>query len=113
MMWIYIGGDKAYSKYSISGDHHNRMVHNYIENIGRYSECRHPIGFFTYISGGFVEHIDRQIKSVADDSGVHGSGITVATLISLIEEQMKIPYSHEELRGIFGLDRQIRLSDMR
>ena len=105
--------NKAYSKYSISGDHHNRMVHNYIENIGRYSECRHPIGFFTYISGGFVEHIDRQIKSVADDSGVHGSGITVATLISLIEEQMKIPYSHEELRGIFGLDRQIRLSDMR
>ena len=25
--------NKAYSKYSISGDHHNRMVHNYIENM--------------------------------------------------------------------------------
>ena len=27
--------NKAYSKYSISGDHHNRMVHNYINNIYR------------------------------------------------------------------------------
>lgn len=105
--------NKAYSKYSITGDHHNRMVHNYLEGIGRYSDCGLPIGFFTYISGGFVDHIDRQIKSISDESGVHGSGITVATLISLIEQQMQFPYTHEELRSIFGLDRQVRLSDMR
>ena len=29
--------NKAYSKYSITGDHHNRMVHNYIEKISAYS----------------------------------------------------------------------------
>ena len=104
--------NKAYSKYSISGDHHNRMVHNYLENISNYSSCKHPIGYFTYISGGFVPHIDRQIMDEVNASGVHGSGITVSNLIMLIEDHMENPYSHAELRKIFGLDRQIMLSDI-
>lgn len=104
--------NKAYSKYSISGDHHNRMVHNYLENISNYSTCKHPIGYFTYISGGFVPHIDRQIMDEVNASGVHGSGITVSNLIMLIEDHMENPYSHAELRKIFGLDRQIMLSDI-
>lgn len=29
--------NKAYSKYSISGDHHNRMVHNYLKRLQSYS----------------------------------------------------------------------------
>ena len=29
--------NKAYSKYSISNDHHNRMVENYIKRIDNYS----------------------------------------------------------------------------
>ena len=103
--------NKAYSKYSITGDHHNRMVHNYIEKITTYSECTYPIGFFTYISGGFVSHIDKQIQKEVEESGVHGSGITVSNLISLIEKQNEQPYSHDSLRSIFGLDRQILLSD--
>lgn len=104
--------NKAYSEYSITGDHHNRMVHNYLEGISNYSEFNLPIGFFTYISGGFVKHIDQQIKSEVDESGIHGSGITVSNLISLIEQHQEKPYSHRELRNIFGLDRQILLSDL-
>ena len=104
--------NKAYSAYSITGDHHNRMVHNYLESISNYSEFNLPIGFFTYISGGFVKHIDQQIKSEVDESGIHGSGITVSNLISLIEQHQESPYSHQELRNIFGLDRQILLSDL-
>lgn len=38
--------NKAYSEYSINGDHHNRMVHNYIRNIKNYSSCEYPIGYF-------------------------------------------------------------------
>ena len=45
-------------------------------------------------------------------SGIHGSGITVSNLIMLIEDHMENPYSHAELRRIFGLDRQIVLSDI-
>lgn len=104
--------NKAYSAYSITGDHHNRMVHNYLEGIGSYSSYDVPIGFFTYISGGFVKHIDQQIMSEVTESGIHGSGITVSNLISLIEDHQEHPYTHRELREIFGLDRQILLSDI-
>ena len=88
------------------------MVHNYLENISSYSTCTHPIGYFTYISGGFVPHIDRQIMDEVNASGIHGSGITVSNLIMLIEDHMENPYSHAELCRIFGLDRQIMLSDI-
>jgi hypothetical protein len=106
--------NKAYSKYSITGDHHNRMVHNYIEKISTYSDSTYPIGFFTYIAGGFGKQIDRQIQSEVEESGVHGSGITVSTFIRMIENQTEgnKTYFHSELRRIFGMDRQVRLSDI-
>lgn len=106
--------NKAYSKYSITGDHHNRMVHNYIEKISTYSDSAYPIGFFTYIAGGFGKQFDRQILSEVEESGVHGSGITVSNFIRMIENQScgARTYSHMELRQIFGLDRQIRMKDI-
>ena len=106
--------NKAYSKYSITGDHHNRMVHNYIEKISIYSESNFPIGFFTYVAGGFGKQIDKQIQSEVEESGIHGSGITVSNFIKMIENQTngKRTYSHKELRRIFGIDRQIRLEDI-
>lgn len=106
--------NKAYSKYSITGDHHNRMVHNYLAKIGTYSSCSYPIGYFSYIAGGFAKTIDKQIQDEVRESGVHGSGITVSNFIKMVENQTtgKKVYSHAELRRIFGVDRQIRLSDI-
>ena len=105
--------NKAYSQYSITGDHHNRMVHNYIENISNYSQYSYPIGFFTYIAGGFISTIDKQIQSVVNECNVPGSGITIGNFIRLVEQHQEKPYTHEELRKIFGLNRQILLSDLR
>ncbi len=106
--------NKAYSKYSITGDHHNRMVHNYLEKIASYSSSSYPIGFFSYIAGGFGKQIDKQIQAEVEESGVHGSGITVSNFIKMIENQTsgKHNYSHGELRKIFGIDRQVRMSDI-
>ena len=104
--------NKAYSQYSITGDHHNRMVHNYIENAGSYSPSSYPIGFFTYIAGGFISTIDRQIQSEVNECHVPGSGITVGNMIKLVERHQENPYSHSALRNIFGLNRQILLSDL-
>lgn len=106
--------NKAYSKYSITGDHLNRMVHNYIEKIATYSDSTYPIGFFSYIAGGFGKQIDRQIKQESMESGVRGSGITVSNFIKMIENQTSgdRTYSHRELRDIFSLNRQIRLEDI-
>ena len=106
--------NKAYSKYTISGDHHNRMVHNYLERIGTYSPSTYPIGFFAYIAGGFGNTIDKQIQDEVRESGVHGSGITVSNFIKMIENHQNgvHRYSHKDLRNIFGLDRQVMLKDV-
>lgn len=103
--------NKAYSQYSITGDHHNRMVHNYIGNISNYSNSLYPIGFFTYIAGGFISTIDKQIQSEVEECHVSGSGITVGNMIKLVEQYQEKPYSHKELRDIFGLNRQITMAD--
>ena len=105
--------NKAYSKYSITGDHHNRMVHNYIENVSNYSSSSYPIGFFTYIAGGFINTIDKQIQSEVRECNVSGSGITVSTFIKLIEQHQTSPYSHASLSSIFGVNRQIMMSDLK
>ncbi len=104
--------NKAYSKYSITGDHHNRMVHNYIEKVSNFSDSPYPIGFFSYIDGGFISTFDKQVLSEVEESGVHGSGITVATFIKMIEHNSEKQYSHKQLRDIFSLDREIKLADI-
>lgn len=105
--------NKAYShQYSISSDHKNRMVHNYIEGIGNYNDCHLPIGFFSYISSSFGSNINKQIKEIATASNVHGSGITVDTFISMIEKHQENAYDHGKLRSIFIPDRQIYLADL-
>lgn len=106
--------NKAYTKYSITGDHHNRMVYNYLAGISNYSDYDLPIGYFSYISGGFANNIDQQIQSEVSESGVHGSAITVSNFISMVENQNSgsIKYSHADLRKIFGMDRQVRLGDL-
>ena len=104
--------NKAYSKYSITGDHHNRMVHNYIEKISNYSDSNYPIGFFSYIAGGFISTFDKQIASEIEESNVKGSGITVATFIKMIEKNTEHPYTHKQLRDVFSLGREVKLADI-
>ena len=103
--------NKAYPKYTISNDHHNRMVHNYIANLSRYSDSSHPLAFFSYIAGGFGKNFDSQVKNVVDASGVSGSGITVANMIKLVECYDAKGYTHKNLRDIFSVNRQILLGD--
>ena len=103
--------NKAYSKYSISNDHHNRMVYNYIGNMKNYYNGDFPLAFFSYISGGFGSNIDSQIKSIVNATNVNGSAITVSNMIKLIDKHQQNPYTHASLRDIFSSCRQITLSD--
>lgn len=104
--------NKAYSQYTISNDHHNRMVHNYIRGFANYCDSTLPLGFFTYIAGGFGTRIDIQIKSIVAETGVHGSGINVHNLIELVQNYGSLTYSHADLKRIFSVDRQVLLSDI-
>ncbi len=104
--------NKAYSNYSISGDHHNRMVHNYIEKLSTYSDCAYPIGFFTYIAGGFGSKIDKQIKDINVSTGINGSAITVSNVIKLVENFQSKKITHLELKDLFGVNRLILSEDI-
>lgn len=108
----YVGiiDNKAYSKYTISNDHRNRMVHNY---ISRYSQGQqYPLAFFSYISGGFGNTINPQIRSIVEETNVHGSAISVSNVIKLAETYRPNGYDHTKLKDILSLDRQVLLADL-
>ena len=104
--------NKAYSKYTISNDHHNRMVHNYIGNFKNYCDSAFDLAFFSYIAGGFGSNIDNQIIKIYNETGIHGSAVTVSNIIKMVENQQHQPYSHLKIRDIFSLDRQVSMSDI-
>ena len=103
--------NKAYSRYTISNDHHNRMVHNYIGNLARYSDSPLPLGFFTYIAGGFGKNFDAQVKAVSDATGVPGSGMSVSNMINLVEQYGPKGYTHKTIKDLFSVNRQVLMSD--
>ena len=104
--------NKAYSKYSITNDHFNRMVHNYIKDIGNYSEWNRQPAFFSYIAGGFVKNINDQITDIYNETGVRGTAMPVTNMIRLIELYQKQGYTHKNIRNIFSLNRQVTLLDV-
>ena len=105
--------NKAYSNYSINNDHRNRMIHNYLSNISRYSDSAYPIGFFSYIAGGFGSNIDSQIRSIVSETGIHGSAVSVSNIIKMAEASVGgTSYTHSDIRRIMSIDRQVLLSDI-
>ncbi len=104
--------NKAYHKYTISNDHYNRMVHNYIEKLSNYSESDKRLAFFSYIAGGFGANIDKQIQSIVNASGVNGSAVSVTNMINIVERHNKAPYSHKRLCDIFSVNRQVLMKDL-
>ena len=104
--------NKAYREYSISNDHRNRMIHNYIEDFQTYCKETFPLAFFSYIAGGFGTNIDSQISSITAETSVCGSAIKVDYLIKMIETHPTRNYTHEEIRRIFSVGRQVQYSDL-
>ena len=107
--FVGILDNKAYSRYSITNDHKNRMVHNYIP---AYSKEKYPLAFFSYIAGGFSSSINSQIQGIVDQTSVHGSAIGVTNVIKLVENHNDTVYDHERIKQIFSLDRQVLSSDL-
>lgn len=104
--------NKAYSKYSISNDHRNRMITNYIGGLRMYYDGNLPLSFFSYIAGGFGSNINSQISDIANATSVHGSAVSVYNIIALAEIHATNPLSHNRLKEIFSIDRQVLISDI-
>lgn len=104
--------NKAYSKYTISNDHRNRMIYNYIKNIKNYSKYNEPMGFFAYVAGGFGRNIDSQIVSIYDETNIPGAAMTVSNMIRLVEIYSNKKYNHNDIKNIFSVNKQITLKDI-
>jgi len=102
--------NKAYSKYSLSNDHKNRMVHNYIPKYKNYKG--YELAFFTYIAGGFANTFEYSIRNISTETQINGSGISVVNLIKMIEQQLEKPYGHMSIKNIFSLNKLITLEDI-
>lgn len=104
--------NKAYSRYTISNDHYNRMVYNYIGNLSSYSKENVPLAFFSYIAGGFGTNINKQIKNIVAATGVNGSAMSVSNIIRMVELNDSNQYTHKKIKDIFCINRQVMLSDI-
>ena len=104
--------NKAYPRYSITNDHHNRMVHNYIKNLSNYYTGAYNLAFFSYIAGGFGTNIDRQIHAITSETGICGSAISVTNMIELVKRYDTSGYDHSTIKDIFSVGRQVSYSDL-
>ena len=104
--------NKAYSQYSISNDHHNRMVRNYIGEFERYSEGAPSLAFFSYIAGGFGPRIDEELRKITDETFIPGSAMKVDNMIELIQTYGMSGYTHASLRSLFSIGREVSLKDI-
>ncbi|MCZ0704481.1 hypothetical protein J2T56_003003 [Natronobacillus azotifigens] len=99
---------KAYASYTISNDHKNRMVHNYIPP---YINKIPNLEFFMYISGGFGKNFDKQVELVAQEANIRGCGITANNIIKLAREYKSNNWKPCDLKRHFTLNREIRRAD--
>ena len=103
---------KAYSHYSITNDHANRMIHNYIPNYKENVESGEPLKFFLYVSGGFSNTFGIQVKNIARISKVNGSGISAKNLICMARKRKSKGINHTELADIFTKNKEITSMDI-
>ena len=104
--------NKAYSKYTISNDHHNRMVYNYIGNMKNYYSGNLPLAFFSYIAGGFGTNIGSQLQSITAETGIPGSAMGVSNMIELVKRYENGGYNHKNIKDLFSIGRLITIGDL-
>lgn len=100
---------KAYAKYSVSGDHKRRMVHEYIPRYRKYSYGGRTLdlAFFSYVAGGFGRNIDVGIEKIKDESHIPGCAISAGELLRLLKQHRRTPFTKTEFKQLFTSNRQL------
>ena len=73
---------KAYSYYTISNDHQNRMVHNYIPKYKDRNGTK--LKFFMYISGSFGKSLPKQLEDMSKQTGLGAIGMTAEEVLEFV-----------------------------
>ncbi|MEH7414341.1 AlwI family type II restriction endonuclease [Neobacillus drentensis] len=100
---------KAYRSYSLTNDHRNRMINNYIPEWRNRSVS---LSFFMYVADGFGGNIDSQIQQVAEASGTNGCAITARDLLYLLQKHLTSPIEHYKLNNIFQYNIRIGIPEI-
>ncbi|SEJ00039.1 AlwI restriction endonuclease [Propionispira arboris] len=103
---------KAYNRYDLGATQRDRMIYHYLQDIQTYSSSTLPVGFFSYIAGGFSNNIASPLCKIVNATGVNGSAMPVAAFIKMAERQGNSPYTKDEICQIFSVNRKIELSDL-
>lgn len=104
---------KAYSKYDLPSTQRDRMLYHYLPDINKYSHSNFPLSFFSYIAGGFSNSITTSLNKITNNTSINGSAISITNFIKMIEEHCMHPYTHNEIKTIFSLNREINLNDLK
>lgn len=104
---------KAYSDYTITGDHRRRMVHEYIPKYRRYAAgpAIVNLAFFSYVAGGFGRTVDEGVRRISSDTNVPGFVITAGDLLNLLKEHRKRQFTKTELKNLFVSNKQLFSAD--
>ncbi len=98
---------KAYRRYSITNDHRNRMVRNYIPT---YRDD--DFTFFMYVADGFGSNISSQIQSIAEETNINGTVITASNIMRLLQRNQVATIDHASLRNLFTSNEVVSISDI-
>ncbi|PRR97892.1 restriction endonuclease [Bacillus sp. NMCN6] len=98
---------KAYRRYSITNDHRNRMVRNYIPT---YRDD--DFTFFMYVADGFGSNIASQIQSIAQETNINGTVITASNIMRLLQRNQVATIDHASLRNLFTSNDVVSISDI-
>lgn len=102
--------NKAYAAYSISNDHLNRMVHNYLPYYK--NQDGEKLKFFMYIAGGFKTTFSAQVKQVCEQSSLSGCGISASNVIRLLNDFKGKQMDHKRLKELFTINKEVSWNDV-
>ena len=83
-----------------------------VEYIPLYSKEMYPLVFFMYIAGGFGSNIDKQVNEIYTLMSVEGCAIQVDYVIDIAQNYVSKGYTHNDLKRIFTVNRQVQLADL-
>ena len=103
---------KAYKAgYSATIGQQNRM-RDYIEDFPDYALSDAPLAFFAYVVSGTKATLRSQIQDIARLNGVPGAAITAAQLAAMVERHSAKRYTHEQIRQILSVNREVEMADL-
>lgn len=103
---------KAYKTgYSATIGQQNRM-RDYIDDFPDYALSDAPLAFFAYVVSGTKSTLRAQIQDIARQNGVPGAAITAAQLAAMVERHSTTKYTHEQIRQILSVNREVEMADL-